>query len=126
MRSVLTALLIVLAIVIGGLSYTEQLEKLSGQLVVYSGELAKDIEAENFDGALEQLKIIEDFLEERRTMMESTGKHGNMYEIKRNIIELRSYIECKAKKEALTKNKSLEFLFEDLPKNFHIRIENIL
>lgn len=126
MKSVFTALAIGLAIVIGSLSYTQHLEKLSQQLLVYSEELTEHLETENFEKASEHLRVIEDFLEERRTVMDSTGKHGNMDEIRKNIIELRSYIECEAKKEALTKNKSLEFLFGDLPRNFHIRIENIL
>ena len=126
MKSVFAALGIGLAIVIGSLAYTEHLENVSEQLLIYNRELTEHLKREDLEKAEESLNTIESFLQERRTVMDSMGKHGNLDDIEKNMIELKSYIECEAIKEAITKNKSLEFLFDDLPRNFHIRIENIL
>ena len=126
MKSVFVALGIGFAIVIGSLAYTEHLENVSEQLLIYNRELTERLKQEDLKKAEESLDIIEGFLQQRRTVLDSMGKHGNLDEIEKNMIELRSYIECNAIKEAMTKNKSLEFLFDDLPRNFHVRIENIL
>ena len=126
MKSVFVALGIGIAIVIGSLAYTEHLENVSEQLLIYNRELTERLKQEDLKKAEESLDIIEGFLQERRTVLDSMGKHGNLDDIEKNMIELRSYIECDAIKEAMTKNKSLEYLIDDLPRNFHIRIENIL
>lgn len=126
MKSVVVALIIGFGIVLGSLVYTEHLENISEQLLIYNNEVSELITAEKYSEASDKLNKLEAFIEERRTMMDSTGKHGNLDEIKKNLTDLKTYVQNNSQKEALVKSQSLEFLFGDLPRNFQLRIENIL
>ena len=126
MKSLIISLIIGALIVWGSIEYTSGLEKISGQLVSDSQEVRRFIEDENFEEALLGVEEIGFYLEQKRAVMDATGKHNEMDEIEINLAELRTYTENGSKADALAKCASLEFLFEHLPKNFKLRIENIL
>lgn len=126
MKSLIISLIIGALIVWGSVEYTSGLEKISGQLASDSREVRRLIESEQFGEALTGVDEIDFYLEQKRAVMDATGKHNEMDEIEMNLAELRVYTESGNKADALAKCDSLEFLFEHLPKNFKLRIENIL
>ena len=126
MKSLLVSLIIGALMVWGSAKYTVGLEKISGQLVSDSREVYRLLEENQYDEALLGLESIQFFLEQKRAIMEATGKHNEMDEIEMHLSELRVYTEAESKEDALAKCASVEFLFSHLPKNFKLRIENIL
>ncbi|HIT86011.1 MAG TPA: DUF4363 family protein [Candidatus Ornithomonoglobus intestinigallinarum] len=126
MKSIIISLIIGAAIIWGSAEYTAGVEKISAQLSSDCRGICRLIEEENFDGAVSGAEEISFYISEKRGIMDATGKHNEMDEIEINLAELKVFAQNKNKTEALAKCASLEFLFERLPKNFRLRIENIL
>lgn len=126
MRSLFVALIIASVTVFGSIEYTRHLEKISAQMMEQNQEIEKDIMAENYDAASQKTKRLSDFIEEKRSLLDAVGNHQELDEIERNLAELVSFTDDHMHGEALSKCYSLEFLIRALPRNFRIKVENIL
>lgn len=126
MKSLILSLVIGALIVWGSTAYTGGLERISNRLANDAAEVRRLINEENFDEALHQIDDMRLFLEQKRTMMEATGKHDEIDEIEISLEELRAYTESGSQSDASARCAAVEFLFRHLPKNFKLRIENIL
>ncbi len=126
MRSLFVALIIAFITVFGSIEYTRHLENISRQMIEQNQEIEKDIMSQNYDTASEKTKQLSDFIEEKRSLLDAVGNHQELDEIERNLAELVSFTDDRMHADALSKCYSLEFLIRALPRNFKIKIENIL
>lgn len=126
MKSVVVSALIGFAVIIGGMCYSKHISTVSQKLLNENKAVAELIEAEDFNSAADRLEEISKYLEKKHIVLESTGKHDKTDEIEKYIIELKTQLKNKSRNDALVTCASLNFLFEYMPKNFKLKIENIL
>ena len=98
--------------------YNEMIEK--------NKEIEKDILSDNFEEASKKSEQLSGFVREKRTLLDAVGNHQELDEIERSLSELTAFTEENRRADALSKCYSLDFLMKALPRNFKIKIENIL
>lgn len=126
MRSLIASVLLGLLIIWGSTAYTSGLEKISEGLIIKNASVREYIKSEDYNQALYGIKELRKSLEQNRGLLEMTGKHNETDEIEIGISELEVYTQAQKQDDALAKCALIDFLLEHLPKNFKLRIENIL
>lgn len=126
MRSLVVSLVIGVAIVWGSVAYTARLESLSKEMLAVNSQIMDYIEHEEWDKAEAKIQYLYNFVNDRRMAMEATGDHEVLDKIEMNISELIAYNDAEMKADAMAKCQILDFLITHLPKNFKLKIENIL
>lgn len=126
MKSLIISIIIAAGIVGGSLAYSEYIDGLSEQLCAYGDDIKELLADEDFPKAAEELSSLSDFIESKKLSLASTTDHNNIDNIERNIAELKAYTAGGQKYDALAKCELLNALFEHLPKNYTVNLENIL
>lgn len=126
MKSVIISALIGFALIIGGMSYSKHIDTVSKNLLTGNKEVTELIKNEEYDKALDKIEDVSGYLEKKHVVLGSTGKHDKTDEMEMNIAELKMQVKNKSKNDALVTCATLDFLFEYMPKNIKLKIENIL
>ncbi|MDD6484598.1 MAG: DUF4363 family protein [Clostridiales bacterium] len=126
MRSLIISLVLSAAIVWGSVIYTGRLERLSEEMLDINSRITECVERGDYGAAREEIYLLCAFMDKKRAAMEATGNHEELDEIEMNISELITYSEEESRADALAKCRVLDFLISHLPKNFKLKIENIL
>lgn len=126
MRGVVISCVIAVMIVAGSLWYTHKIEKISEELAGINDKARQCLYVDDFDGAKVQIERLTECMEENRTMLAATGNHEDFDKIEMNISEALGYVTGYEKTDAISHCNVLGFLLEHLPKNYRLRLENIL
>lgn len=126
MRSLITAIVIGVVIISIGVYYNVKIEKISTELILINEEVESLIEDEKFSEAEAQIKKLTNYLDKQSVIIEAMDNHEELTKIRMNLSELMQYTKYKIKPDALAKAKSLDTLFDHLPKNYKVKAENIL
>lgn len=126
MKSFIISWCIAAAIVFGGIAYASHIQTISDELVSVNDRLTQALEEENFESASYMTEKIKLYIDEKRTLLAATDNHDVLDKIDMNMQELVSYIEGGHKADALSKCRVLGYLYGHMPKNYEIRLENIL
>lgn len=89
-------------------------------------EIETEIVTQNYESATQKTKELSEYVREKRTILDAVGNHQELDEIERNLSELAAFTEDEMHGDAISKCYSLDFLLRALPRNFKIKIENIL
>ena len=126
MKSVVVALLILAVIVGGSVVYTNNLDKVSKNLVLKNDKLYTLISEEKFDEASKLLSELDDEIDEKRILLASVIDHTELDKIVLNIAQAKAYVSEHKKDDSLSYVSGLDSMFSHIPKNYHVKIENIL
>ncbi len=126
MRGVTAATVIAVTIVLGSLFYTVHIEKVSEELSGINNRIMACLTEDDMDGAADALGQLTEYLEKKRVILAATGDHADFDRIEMSVSEMSGYISCGYRTDALSQCKVLSFLFEHLPKNYQMKLENIL
>lgn len=126
MKSVVVSVIIAAIVVAGSLFYTRSLEKVSEELIEINEQISQYIEAEDYSGANSEIERLSAYLDSRRAVLDAIGDHEEMDNIEMNLSELEEYAKGEKKTDALSRCHVLDFLFEHLPLNYKLKLENIL
>lgn len=126
MKSVVVSVIIAVIVVAGSLFYTRSLERVSGELIEINKQISERIEAEDYSGANSEIERLTEYLDSRRAVLDAIGDHEEMDNIEMNLSELEEYAKGEKKTDALSRCRVLNFLFEHLPLNYKLKLENIL
>lgn len=126
MKSVVVSVIIAVIVVAGSLFYTRSLEKVSEELIEINKQVSERIEAEDYSGANSEIERLSAYLDSRRAVLDAIGNHEEMDNIEMNLSELEEYTKGEKKTDALSRCRVLNFLFEHLPLNYKLKLENIL
>lgn len=126
MKSLIISVIIGALMVWGSIEYTKSLDNIASTLTSYNDVVKECIDKSDFDGAAQNIEKISEYIDLKRKLLNITGKHAEMDEIEITIAEMKSYNHSQIKEDVLAKCNSLDFLINHLPKNFKLRIENIL
>ena len=126
MKSFITSLVIAAFIVAGSIAYGMHIDKISSELVTINAQLTHAIEDKDFAQAEEIANEVQSYFNKKRAMLGATDNHEVLDKIEINLQELFSYVEGSQQTDALSRCRVLGYLYEHLPKNYKLRLENIL
>lgn len=126
MKSVVVALLILAVIIGGSVIYTDNLDKVSKNLVLKNDKLYSLISEEKFEEASVLLSEIDEEIDKKRLLLASVIDHTEIDKIVLNIAQAKAYINERKKEDSLSYVSGLDSMFSHIPKNHHVKIENIL
>ena len=67
-----------------------------------------------------------DYVDEKKLSLAIIMDHTDLDKIEMGIAELKGYIEGEIKTDALAKCNSLDVMIRHMPKNYKLKIENVL
>lgn len=126
MKSLIIAVLIAIAIIFGGIYSTRKLTDLSQTLITMCEEAGEAIYNDDFKTAGYVLEEIEKRIEDNYNIFAVSIDHNEIDEIEKNIYQMQVYIDQNQKADALAFGNVLLGLFEHLPKDYRLKIENVL
>lgn len=126
MKGVIISVFIAVCIVVGSVAYTSHIGKVSDELGKINDEIMVCLDSEDYEQAAEKIKQLTDYLDKKRTLLAATGNHEEFDKIEMNISEMLGYTDGEKQTDAISRCKVLSFLFEHLPKNYEMKLENIL
>ena len=126
MKSVIISAVLAAIMITGALVYTNRLDNVSRNLLEMNESVSEYLKREDYNLALAQINTIKEYLEKKHTLLAAMGNHEELDKIEMNISELQKYTEGEMQTDALSRCQVLDFLFEHMPKNDYVRLENIL
>lgn len=126
MKSFIISLCLAAALIGASCFYSIRLESISDELKSVSSSIADKINTDDFAAARSSADELSGMLDGYGTFLAALGNHEEVDKIESALAELKSYCEGKNKYDAAAKNNVLTFLFEHLPRNSRLKIENIL
>ena len=126
MKSFITALVIAAVIFIGSMFYNRELDSLSETMLDYNNQIMNMLHNEDYPGAAGQVQALTDYVETKKIPLSMIIDHATLDKIENSLAELAGYVEGRAKTDALAKSRTLDVLFQYIPKNYKLRLENIL
>lgn len=126
MKSVLVALLILTVIIVGSIIYTNNLDEVSQNLVSKNDKLYTLISEEKFEEASVLLSELDEEINKKRLLLASVIDHTEIDKITLNIAQAKAYVNEKKREDSLSFVSGLDSMFSHIPKNYHVKIENIL
>ncbi len=126
MRSLIIALTIIVISVGGSLIYTNHLENTANEMMLKNNRITLNILNEKYNDAQVEIKSLKNFVKEKRAVLDAVGNHKELDDIEGYLAELLAFTHEGDKNQALSKCYKLEFLIESLPRNFKLKLENIL
>lgn len=126
MKGVIISVCIAAVIVAGSIAYTNHMESVSQELAEINERIMEYLEDMDYDEAHGETERLMEYLDKNRTILAATGNHEELDKIEMNISEMSGYINGKQQTDAISRCKVLDFLFEHLPKNYQMKLENIL
>ena len=126
MKGVIISVCIAAIIVTGSIVYTKHMGKVSEELGNINDEIMDKLEEENYESAMAKIKELSDYLDKNRTVLAATGNHEEFDKIEMNISEMLGYTEGGQQTDAVSCCKVLSLLFKHIPKNYEMKLENIL
>ena len=95
-------------------------------LVLKNDKLYTLISEEKFDEASKLLSELDDEIDEKRILLASVIDHTELDKIVLNIAQAKAYVSEHKKDDSLSYVSGLDSMFSHIPKNYHVKIENIL
>ncbi len=125
MKSFLLTIFLGILLVIGSTLHMYKLKSSAEELIDCNDTLTEQLYNSDFEGALSSIDTLHEKICEIEPFYESLGDHTEINIIEQNLAELKSFTEGEQKYDAISKAYVLSCLFEHLPKNLQLRLENI-
>ncbi len=126
MKGLIISLCIASAIVTGSAVYANHTKSVSAELGKINASVMESLAENDFDGAAAKIDELKEYLDKKRTVLSATDNHEELDKIEMNIAQMSGFTEGGRQIDAAAHCKTLAFLFEHLPKNYELRLGNIL
>lgn len=126
MKTFITAIVIAVLLVGGGLVFNFSIDGIADELIKECDKISTRIDEEKFQEASESISKMEEYMDKKKIVLASIINHENVDDIELCISELKGYAERKIGSEAHVKCNRLRHLLEHLPANYTVTLQNIL
>lgn len=126
MKSFITSLIIAIIIISSSFFFTHSIEKTSKKLLKDNREIIELIENNDYENAYSLTKDMQEYVNKKKISLAVIMDHGDLDKIESSIAELESYIDHEIKSDALAKCNTLDVIIRHMPKNYKLKIENVL
>lgn len=123
MKTFFCAVIVGVLLIAGGMVYDSCIKDFSEEMLKVCDNLEKKIHLQDDSGSTEE---IQQYLDEKKTLLSSIINHSSLSEIETCITELDGYLRSKNYKEARVRCGKLKLLVERLPMEYGVSLQNIL
>lgn len=106
--------------------YTYRLEKVSENLVMNNRALIEALENDDFEKSEILTDEMEEYINKKKTVLAVVVDHEDLDKIEFAVAELKGYVQYGVKADAVSKCTSLDVLLRHMPKNYKLKVENVL
>lgn len=126
MKSFIVSVIIAVIVVAWSLFFVNQIEDFSVKLGVDLEGIVLALGREDYSSAGKLAKEMGDYVDEEKLRLAAMLDHTLLDKIETDIAELRGFIECEVKNDAIAKCRVLDVQIRHMPKNHKLKLENIL
>ena len=126
MRSFIISLVIAVLIVGGTVFSTYRIEVVSRKILDDNKKVVDAVNAEDYKKAKDLAQHMAEYVDDKKMSLSLIMDHGDLDKIEQGVAELQGYIEGEAKFDSIAKCKFLDVLIRHLPRNYKLKIENVL
>lgn len=126
MKSFIVSLIIGALVIFGSIFYTDRIEMVSEKLVEDNAEIINCLKKEDFETAGKLTADMSDYVNKKKLSLAIIMDHSDLDKIEMGIAELEGYIEGEIKTDALAKCSMIDVMVRHMPKNYKLKLENIL
>lgn len=126
MKSFFIAMAIFAVLIIGGMAFNYSLNATTEELLKSCEDIENDIKEENMQAAYDKEKELSEYIDGKKPLLSSILDHSNIDEIEKEISELLGYTEQNDAEYASVSVRKLRHMFNHLPENYAIRLQNVL
>lgn len=126
MKSFIAAVIIAVGVICGSLFYTWKIESASDALVSENNQILALLKEESYAEALSRTERMAEYVDKKKLSLSIIMDHSELDKIELAISELAGYIEGEIKTDSLAKCSTLGIMLRHMPKNYRLKIENIL
>ncbi len=126
MKSFIAAGIAALFLIVGAVGYAIYVDNTADILREEISDAEKALMDKDFEGAREYIKILDETLEQRKTMLCAIVDHKEIYEIKRSIAELSAFLDDSDDAESLAHCREIAAIVNRISENTMPYIFNIL
>ncbi len=126
MKSFITALIIAVLLCIASFYYSFKIKGVSDMLLSDTERISTALDDDNFSGAADMTRRLDRSVKQLEPFLSAFGNHEDVTLVEGCLAQLEVYAEGMDKTEALASSKYLANMFEHMPQNLYIRLENVL
>ena len=126
MKSFFVAILIFAGLIVSGFAFNSCLNDTSQRLLKSCEEIRGKVESESFEDAYKSAEELSEYIDRQKPLISSILDHSSIDDIEKEISDLLGYTENKDKVNSIVSLKELEHMFEHLPENYSLTLQNIL
>ena len=126
MKSFFIAVSIFLVLILSGAAFNFCLNGTSKELLKSCEEINTSIKEEKMEDAYSKAEKLSEYIDGKKPLLSSILDHGNIDEIEKQISELLGFAEQNDVINAAVSVKKLNHMFEHLPENYALTLQNIL
>lgn len=126
MRSFIIALVIAGLIAGGTVFSTYRIEVVSRKILDDNKKVVDAVNEEDYKKAKDLAQHMAEYVDDKKMSLSLIMDHGDLDKIEQGVAELQGYIEGEAKFDSIAKCKFLDVLIRHLPRNYKLKIENVL
>ncbi|MBR4173510.1 MAG: DUF4363 family protein [Clostridia bacterium] len=126
MKSFVIAMTIFLVLVVSGIAFDFCLNVTSKELLESCEAITEDIKAGNMSNAYDKSAELSEYIDSKKPLLSSILDHSNIDEIEEQISEILGYTEEQDAAKASVAARKLKHMFNHLPENYSLALQNIL
>ncbi|MBR4723560.1 MAG: DUF4363 family protein [Clostridia bacterium] len=126
MKSFIGAMLIFAILLVSGFAFNSCLNSTSDRLLRSCENISGKVKTEDFEAAYKSAEELSKYIDGKKPLISSILDHGSIDDIETEISELLGYTENKDKINSIVSLKKLAHMFEHLPENYSVKLQNIL
>ena len=126
MKSFIAAIVVAVFLISGSVGYGIYIDNVTEKINSKTDEIKNLIKSADYSGAKEKLSDFFEVLEKENTILGSITEHKEIFEIKRNIMEIDVFLDTENKEESLSRLEAIKSVSEQMSGNTKLKILNIL
>lgn len=126
MKSFIIAMSIFAVLIASGIGFNFCLNNTSERLLRSCEEISDDIEEAKMQEAYAKSKELSEYIDGKKPILSSILDHSSVDEIEKQISEVIGFAGQNDVIDAVVSVKKLKHMFEHLPENYSLRLQNIL
>ncbi len=126
MRSFILSIVLLGMINFFSILHSYALDKITNSLISQNNMIIEKIYDDSYDTALSQLNRLDEYVDSHHIILAATLDHSILNKIDEYIAEAGGYISECQRSDSLTACFRLSTFLENMPKNYRLKIDNIL
>lgn len=124
MKEIIISAIIVVVIIVGDILTGNFIDNKLDHIVGLLDEITPLLENEDYDGAEEKIRGINEYFDESEAMLSCYIEHDELEKVKTDIVNLNAYIKLEDD-EAYTKAKEMSFIIKHIEEKDDLKVKNI-